>query len=220
MWVLDYSGWRPNANDYAVMRANGIVGVSRYLAPLTSEHNWKRIGKGEYDGLLANGLNVVLNWEEHADSWRGGYPAGVSAGQQARAQARALGHPDDRPLIQSIDQSVYPQELATAIGFQLGFNDGGGCGPQGCYGTAYLLDELSSRNAICVGWQTAARGWFGNAPQSANAAMVQMVTKRFPFPANLYDENICVKQDWGQMPRPANEGDCGFFHYPGQPDTP
>ena len=219
MWVLDYSGWRPNANDFAVMRANGIVGVSRYLAPLTAEHAWKRITKPEYDYTVANGLSVVLNWEEHTASWTGGYNAGVSAGQQARAQARALGCPDDRPIIQSIDQAVVPSQLSTALLFQQGFNDGGGCGPQGCYGTAYLLGELWARHDICVAWQAAARAWFGNGPQFPEASMIQFANKSFPFPPTQYDQNFCAKYDWGQFPPPHNEGDCGWFHYPSQPES-
>jgi hypothetical protein len=214
MWVLDYSGWRPTANDFTSMRANGIVGVSRYLAPATSEHAWKRIVKPEFDFIVANGLSVVLNWEEHEGSWRGGYPAGVTAGQQARAQARALGVGDDRVIIQSIDQAVYIPELATAIGFQQGFNDGGECGPQGCYGTQLLIDELYARHLIGVGWQAAARGWYGNQPQSTNVAMIQFAQKNFPFPPTVYDQNVCVKLDWGQTPRPSNDGDCGLFYHP------
>lgn len=218
-WVLDYSGWRPNVNDFAAMRANGIVGVSRYLAPMTAEHNWKRISKAEYEFITNNGLSVVLNWEEHAGTWRGGYGAGVAAGREARAQARAIGFGDDRPIIQSIDTAVLPSEMATAVAFQQGFNDGGGCGPQGCYGTYPILTELWNTNRICVAWQTAARAWYGNGPQFEHASMLQFANKSFPmFPSASYDQNIVLCADWGQQPRPVNEGDCGWFHHPGDPE--
>lgn len=172
------------------------------------------ITQAEYARLRQAGMPVTLNWEESAGSWRGGYPLGLAHGKAARAQARALGHPDERPIIQSIDTAVTPAELATAVDYQRGFNDGGGLGPQGVYGTAYVIDNLFALGLVRVGWQAAARGWFGNGPQSANAAILQLTSKSYPqFPPAAYDENLPLKDDWGQQPAPHPQALC-LFGYP------
>ena len=197
--VFDYSGWRP---DPASLKAAGVVGVCRYLA--SSAQAWKVITKSEYERTLAAGLPVTLNWEETAGSWRGGYPLGRSHGQTARQLARALGHPDERPIIQSIDTTVNPGELATAVDYQRGFNEGGGLGPQGVYGTKYVIDSLFTLGLVRVGWQAAARGWYGNGPDCTNAALIQRTSKSYPqFPPASYDENTVHRGDWGQHPAPS-----------------
>jgi hypothetical protein len=170
--AFDYSAWRPNTADLV---AAGVVGVSRYLA--TPAHSWKVITKAEYDRTLAAGLPVVLNWEETAGAWRGGYTVGRIHGTEARRQARALGHPDGRPIIQSVDTAVQPAELATAIDYQRGFNDGGGLGPQGVYGTAYVIGACFSAGLVRVGWQAAARSWYGNSTDSTWASLIQRTSK-------------------------------------------
>jgi len=194
--VFDYSGWRP---DPASLKAAGVVGVCRYLA--TPAQSWKVITQGEYDRLLGAGLTVTLNWEETAGSWRGGYSLGYSHGRSARIFARLLGHPEERPIVQSIDTAVAPAELNVAIDYQRGFNDGGGLGSQGVYATKYVIDALFALGLVRVGWQAAARGWYGNGPDCANAAIIQRTSKSYPqFPATSYDENTVHKADWGQHP--------------------
>jgi hypothetical protein len=149
-------------------------------------------------------MPVTLNWEESAGSWQGGYALGRSHGGYARVLARQLGHPDERPIIQSIDTAVNPADLATALEYQRGFNDGGGCGPQGIYGTKYVIDGCFGRGLVRVGWQAAARGWYGNGPQCANAAILQVTSKSYPqFPPSAYDENVPLMADWGQHPSPT-----------------
>jgi hypothetical protein len=198
--VFDYSGWRPNPTD---IKAAGVIGVSRYLA--TSAQSWKVIGKFEYDRTLAAGLAILLNWEETAGSWRGGYQVGRAHGAEARRQARALGHPDERPIVESVDQSVSPAELGVALDYQRGFNDGGGVGPQGVYGTCFVIDACFSQGLVRVGWQAAARAWYGNRFDCPNAGLIQRITKSYPqFPPSAYDENDTTQQDWGQHPRPGD----------------
>jgi hypothetical protein len=196
--VLDaaYPAWTP-----ASLKAAGVPGVCRYLSWLP---NSKVIDKAEYDALLAAGLTVTLNWESSGTSWRYGYAQGVSEGREARRQARELGHPDERPIIQSIDEDLPPELLQVALAYQRGFNDGGGCGPQGAYTTGYALDAMAAQALIRVGWQTNARGWYGNGPDSAHAALLQRTTKSHPiFPPNSYDESDVVRQDFGQHPAPG-----------------
>jgi hypothetical protein len=208
--VFDYSGWRP---DPASLVAAGVVGVCRYVA--SPSQAWKTISKVEYDQLQRAGMPVTLNWEESAGSWRGGFPVGRTHGAMARDFARRLGHPDERPIIQSIDTAVTPGELATAIDYQRGFNDGGGRGPQGVYGTAYVIDSLFALGLVRVGWQAAARGWYGNGPQSTHAAILQLTSKSYPqFPPAAYDENLPLMADWGQHPMALDPAHTCLFGYP------
>jgi hypothetical protein len=173
------------------------------------------ISPTEYAGLVAAGMPVTLNWEETAGAWRGGYSLGYSHGRSARILARQLGHPDERPIIQSIDTAVQPAELNVAVDYQRGFNDGGGCGPQGVYGTKYVIDSMFARSLVRVGWQAAARGWYGNGPDCTNAALIQQVGKSYPqFPPTAYDENVVRMADWGQHPAPVNPAHTCLFGYP------
>lgn len=193
--VLDaaYPAWTPDS-----LKAAGIPAICRYLSWLP---NSKVITPQEYGGYLAAGIAVTLNWESTGKSWRAGYEQGHSEGAEARRQARALGHPDDRPVIQSIDENVDPALLPLAVAYQQGFNDGGGCGPQGAYSTALVLNELAGRGLISVGWQTNARGWYGNQDDSPHASLIQRTSKSHPsFPSNSYDESDIVGGDWGQHP--------------------
>lgn len=195
MTHIDYSWWRPDLNS---LRAAGVTAVSRYLAFLP---NGKVIQKPEYDALIAAGISVMLNWESSGRSWRDGYGAGLREGAEARRQARALGHPDSRPIVQSMDEGVPAGMLDTAAQYQHGFNDGGGCGPQGAYGTKLVLDHLFDCGLITVGWQTNARGWEGNGPDCARASLLQRTSHSLNgLPADQYDESTIVGTDWGQHP--------------------
>lgn len=196
--VLDaaYPAWTT-----AGLKAAGVEGVSRYLSWLP---NSKVITQAEYDSYRNAGVPVVLNWESTGRSWRDGYSQGHADGAEARRQARALGHPDTRPIIQSIDENVDPSLTQSAIDYQRGFNDGGGCGPQGIYSTAFVIEALFREGLISVAWQTNARGWYGNGPDSPEAAILQRTSHSFPsFPSNSYDESDVVRSDWGQNPVPA-----------------
>lgn len=194
--VIDYSWWRPALAD---LKAAGIVSVCRYLAPLP---NGKVIDKAEYGALRAAGIGVVLNWESSGTSYTGGYAAGKAEGAEARRQARALGHPDSRPIIQSVDIGVEPSQAL--IDYQRGFNDGGGCGRQGFYGDGACADMLFGAGLISVYWQANARGWPGSSVDDPRAALVQRTSHSFAhLPANQYDESDIKLPDYGQQPAPV-----------------
>lgn len=201
MKVLDaaYPRWTPEQ-----LKAAGVVGVCRYVG-----HTYwsKCITKAEYDTLIAEGIAVTLNFESDGRSWRGGYDVGVSDGSAARTYVRdVLGAPDDRPIIYSADEGVPFQLLDTCADYMRGVNDGDGTGkPQGFYGTALAIDHLWDRGLISLAWQTNARGWEGNAPDSAHAALFQRVSHSIDsIPWSSYDENDTGSfSDWGQIPAPG-----------------
>jgi len=211
--VLDYSGWRPTDAQHLQMRQAGIVGVSRYLS--LPDQDWKVIHRAEYDRILAAGLSIVLNWEYQKGSALGGFILGVQHGAEARRQARALGHPDERPIIQSLDVGYTMAQAPGALEYMRGFNDGGGCGPQGIYGARHIIDECLARGLVRVGWQTAATSWGPVPGVSPNAHIVQRAEKSYPqFAPGLYDQNDIVRPDWGQHPAPVDAAHTCLFGYP------
>lgn len=202
MKVLDaaYPRWSPEQ-----LKAAGVVGVCRYVG-----HSYwsKCITKAEYDLMLAEGIAVTLNYESDGRSWRGGYNQGVIDGRAGRFYARGtLYAPDDRPIIYSADEGVPHGMLEVLAEYMRGVNDGDSTGhPQGFYGTALAIDYLWERGLISLAWQTNARGWEGNGPDSAHAALFQRVSHSITsIPWSSYDENdVGPFPDWGQIPAPSS----------------
>jgi hypothetical protein len=201
--VLDYAYARPNPD---VLHAAGIIGVSRYISDSTKGKN---ITAAEYDGYLAAGVAVALNWENTSQDFAGGAARGRTYGARARAMARQLGHPDERPIIASIDTSVDPGALPAAIDYIVGFIEGSEVGPDfrcGCYATRFVLDNLIARALIRVAWQPLPpSSWYGNGTRCPQATMYQLGSQSYPQFTFAYDENelnVGVV-DYGQHPKPV-----------------
>lgn len=200
--VFDFSGWRPTDTQLQQLRDGNIVGFSRYLSE--PDQDWKVIHGPEYSRYQAWGFSIVLNWEYQKGSALQGYQVGFTHGQHARAQARALGHPDERPIIQSLDTNYTTAQVPGALDYMRGFNDGGGQGPQGIYGARHIIDLCLDQGLVRVGWQTAATSWGPIPGVSTRAHMIQRAAKSYPqFPPSLYDQNDLAAVDWGQHPRPT-----------------
>lgn len=191
--IIDYSHWRP---EPAYVKHAGVLGVVRYLSYLP---NAKVITKTEYDALLRNGLTVSLVWEQGANDWQKGDVRGALDGAEARRQARILGFPDSRPIFAAYDSNVQPTQLSAAVDYQRGFNRGAG-GPQGAYSTGFVLNSLFDLGFITVGWQTNARGWYGNRADCPRAALFQRYNQFLPGLVGAYDLNDVNTLDWGQVP--------------------
>ena len=95
--VADYSCARRNL---AALKAAGVEGVARYLAPLP---NWCPTGDGlprhskvingaEYAAIMDAGLTVTLMWEWTNFRALDGASAGTIDGGEAARQAHLLGH--------------------------------------------------------------------------------------------------------------------------------
>jgi hypothetical protein len=201
--VIDYSGWRPSDLELAAL---GIEGMTRYLSrvdpnkSMTTWPNSKILLKPEYDHLLALGYTVLLNWEWFAARWLAGYAGGVEDGREARRQARALGAPDSAVIVQSVDTNIATNQYGVACEYQRGFNDGGGCGPQGIYGTDGLLRVAVARGLVKVCWQAAARGWVDNANDSPVANLIQ----RHALSTTTYGVDEVRTPHWGAV------NECAF----------
>src|SRR5262245_29986558 len=112
------------------MKSLGITGVSRYIARTSTIGKIMR--RDECDRILASGLDLMVNYEQSAGDWQGGYSRGLSDGNWARGYVRStLGLPDSVVIIQSIDTGVASGQLGVAVDYQRGFNDGGAVGAQG-----------------------------------------------------------------------------------------
>lgn len=100
---LDYSGFRTTG---AILRRDGVTGISRYLAPNIPACDWKRITKAEFDDKINAGEDVVLNFEWYAGRCLEGWYAGVADGKVAYAQARYLGYAQGATIYFSHDTGV------------------------------------------------------------------------------------------------------------------
>lgn len=189
--VIDYSAWRPTMQQ---LNAMGVEGVTRYLTyPDTAFNKAKQILKPEYDQLISARFTVLLNWEHSGSSWTLGYTVGRQHGAEARRQARALGYQDHCLIAQSVDTDPRPDMYGTALEYQRGFNDGGGCGPQGMYATDGLLRVAHDRGLIRMGWQAMARGWYNNSQDCPVANLIQ----RLGF--GTHDTNDVRTPHWGAV---------------------
>lgn len=154
--VVDYSWAKP---DPACLRANGYVGVMRYLS-------WDRTGKNltreEATRLHAAGLWIGLNWEQSGNwaEFAGGYGAGERNGIEAARQANALGAPASVPIFVSADYGAPRDHWETIDAYLRGFNAGSGR-RVGFYGQGNLADWLLDRGVIGWIWQTNATAWGG-----------------------------------------------------------
>lgn len=84
----------------AAMRAAGVTGVCRYVAPFGLS---KVIRKPEYDRLKADGFTVILNSENQTLDWLTGASGGMQRALEAAGQAIRLGYPLGLPIPSSAD---------------------------------------------------------------------------------------------------------------------
>lgn len=160
MVALDYTARIPPS----ALHAAGVTDVCRYLCYLPVG-SWKVITKGEYDELLAAGINITLNWEYAANDWAHGESTGTAHGQEAVRQARALGYPAGCTIIGSADfdmtrstwdntSQYYARGFATAV-------RAGGYRP-GVYGPYDVLTWVRDSGLMDVFWQAGmSTAWSG-----------------------------------------------------------
>lgn len=146
--VLDYtSRIAPSA-----LRAAGVVGVCRYIAPQA----WKEITKGEYDELVAAGIDVTLNWESSATDWLGGAPVGSAHAATAVSKAKARGYPAGKVIVGSADFNMSRSQWdnagqAYADAFAAGIRAGGY--RPGVYGPWNVLTWVKAAGIMDAFWQ-------------------------------------------------------------------
>jgi hypothetical protein len=142
----DYSFARPSASS---LQSQGFSFVARYLSHTPS----KDISKAEADALIANGIDVVLNWEASGTAVLDGYNQGVADAQAAKAEALAVGQPADRPIYFSIDFDASAAEQGTINGYYDGVASVIGRARTGAYGGYSQIKRLFDAGKISWGWQ-------------------------------------------------------------------
>lgn len=206
--VLDHSGWRPTDADYAKARDLGVTGFVRYPY-IDSSTLWKACTQPEYDKILSFGFQIAFTPELAAGTWRGGHGAGLDVGRKARNYVRGLGFPDDRPMHYAVDTNVAPGELSVALDYLQGCADGDEGPTCSSYGETMVIDGAYERGITQNAWRTAATSW--DPSPSKHASMQQTTQHSYPqFPPDAqgrwpYDENIILKSDWGQHPKPLGD---------------
>ncbi len=191
--------------DIALLKANGITGVSRYIARTSSIG--KIMGRAECNRIVAAGLALMINYEQSAGDWQGGGAKGASDGAWARSYVRnVLGLPDSVVIIQSIDTGVSSGQLPVAAAYQQAFNAAGGQGPQGCYGPRNVLEHLAGQGLLKVAWE-----WMGVAGQASTpvANIRQYRNKPYSLPFT-YDSNTPITPYYGQYTGQSQELDVPF----------
>jgi len=149
---VDYSLARPSPAD---LRAQGYTFACRYLSYYTP----KNLSRSEADSLIANGIDIVSNWEQNSDDARGGFSQGASDAQEAQRQAADDGAPADRPIYFSVDWDASPDEQNVINSYFDGVASVIGRNRTGAYGSYYVIKRLFDAGKITYGWQTLA--WSG-----------------------------------------------------------
>jgi hypothetical protein len=148
----DYSFARP---DLGVLKAAGVTGVFRYLAPLNSSTSGKIITPSERDALLHAGFDIALNFEWYEGRCNEGANAGTADAETALAQAGSLKYPGGKCIYFSHDTGVYNWSNIEAYFRSVRFVFGTKY-KIGAYGSAELIAHLHSLGLIDYGWQTLA----------------------------------------------------------------
>jgi hypothetical protein len=147
-WV-DYSFARPAPAD---IKAAGYRGVCRYLTG-----QGKALSASERDAIFAQGLDLLLNFEQLADNAKGGYAQGLKDGRAAADAADALHAPRGMAIYFSVDYDTvgkYPSVVADYLkGCKAGL---AGRYVVGVYGSYYVVTGALAAGDAKYGWTTAA----------------------------------------------------------------
>jgi hypothetical protein len=149
---IDYAWQHPAPSAIA---AAGYRFAIRYLSNDPS----KNITRQEAEGLCAQGIYIVLNWEFTAQDMLRGYSGGVADGRFALVLANSVGMPAGRPIYFSADWDVTPAQESAVIAYLHGAEAALNGDPAGIYGGFYPVKTALDMGAAKWAWQTEA--WSG-----------------------------------------------------------
>lgn len=134
----------------AQLKALGATFVSRYV----SDFPWKNLTLAEAHRLTAAGIDLVTNWENDVDDWKGGYAQGVAYARKALAQHAANGGPtgaDERwGIYFSADMQIDPEDPRLHAYYD-GTRSVLGVRHNGAYAQTSVLRKLRSLGLIGCG---------------------------------------------------------------------
>jgi hypothetical protein len=197
---VDYSDARPSPK---ALHVEGYTFVVRYL----SNYSPKNLTKSEADTLKADGLDVVVVWEDGAQNSLGGYNQGVKDAKEASAQANADGMPAGRPIYFAIDFDAQASEQSTINAYFDGVASVIGRARTGAYGGYYVIERLFNDSKIAFGWQTYA--WsYGHWDGRAQLRQVQNDITAAGDSA-CCDKDVSAHADFGQWWHVSSGGGGG-----------
>lgn len=196
-FACDYSWARPNP---ASIKAGGFKYVCRYLS---HDKTGKTLTKPEADALLAQGLGIILNFEDRPGRAKEGYGAGVADALFANALADTLGAPHTVPIYYSCDEFATPDQVTA---YYRGCY-APGTRPVGVYGGRAIVDPLLAGRIVDFGWQANATSWDQPKGESSLAHMHQAYGHPAGYPTipgeapGSYDVSKVLKPPgaWGEV---------------------
>jgi hypothetical protein len=154
---VDYAGGRISGAD---LKAAGVSFVCRYLSDGGANLPNKMLTPAEASDLLANGIQIVSNWETTAQMMLGGYAQGITDAGQARNQMVACGGPGGATIYFSCDFDEAPNQQAAINAYLQACCDVlGGPGHVGVYGGYWPVLRALNAGVAAYAWQTEA--WSG-----------------------------------------------------------
>jgi hypothetical protein len=149
---IDYAWQHPN------MQAIKDAGYD-YIIRYYSRDPSKNLTRAEADSAAKVGLWVVGNWEHTANDALGGHSAGVANARLARSLADACRQPLTRPIYESDDFDVTPEQEAIVTEYLRGWDSVIGVAEVGEYAGFYPL--RAQRDAGVTSWEWQPRAWSG-----------------------------------------------------------
>jgi hypothetical protein len=183
---VDFSFARLTAAD---LKQQGYTFAGRYLASSSG----KRLSASEVTDFKANGIDLVLVWEDEATAALGGFNQGQHDAHLAQEQANNLGVPADIPIYLAVDFDINDAQKSVAAEYFKGAESVSSRFRAG-YGGYYLIKYLFDKNLIDYGWQAVA--WSGGQIDS-RAQIYQNGNSAFNGQADI-DE--AKQANFGQWP--------------------
>jgi hypothetical protein len=129
--------------------------VGRYLTSFAA----KRIDAVEVSQMKANGLALVLVFEDTTDQALNGYNQGVADAKEAQEQANAIGFPGDRPVYFAVDFDATAAQQDSIDQYLRGAASIIGANRVGVYGGYYVVQRCLNNGTATWAWQT--KAWSG-----------------------------------------------------------
>jgi Domain of unknown function (DUF1906) len=178
----------------AALRASGIRFACRYL----SYDPAKNLTTAEKSALLAEGVAIVLNWEQGSADMALGYNQGCDDATAADAQAVALGMASS-PIYFSADFDADETQIAAAVEYMRGVNSVIGSRRSGVYGDYNVCAACVAAGVTTFTWGTPA--WDGEPPAWVVDIYQYAINSKIAG-ANA-DFDAAYTNDFGQWPRPV-----------------
>jgi Domain of unknown function (DUF1906) len=147
---VDYSYSGPMSAAQA--KANGLAFVCRYVS---SPGQAKNIRQSEVDDFKANGVGIVIVFENGTSSALNGYAQGIADATAANSQVSALGLAGT-PIYFAVDFDAQPSQYPQLDAYFRGVQANLGLDRVGAYGGYYPIRHFLDNGIIRYAWQAIA----------------------------------------------------------------